>query len=48
MNGYIIGITFAFFKPGEMIMEYEEKTAETIGKMKYGSYVERSGTQRKL
>lgn len=34
MNGSNIGIVTLFFRPGEIIIEYEESTAEIKGKRK--------------
>lgn len=47
-KGSINGMTLAFFKPGEIIMEYEDRNAEINGNMKYGSYVDISGIHKKL
>lgn len=47
-KGSINGMTLAFFKPGEIIIEYEDRNAEINGNMKYGSYVDISGIHKKL
>jgi hypothetical protein len=42
----MIGITLAFFKPGDIVIENEDNAAEINGSMKYGSYVDRSLIQK--
>jgi hypothetical protein len=48
MKGSIAGMTTAFFRPGEIDIAYDDNNADKIGRIKYGSYIDRSGTHRKL